>query len=100
MSSRIILITGGNSGLGLATARTFLGESQDNFVWLGVHTHRDKADSLAVEYSARCSCVALDVTQPAAWRSAVTQILSAQKRIDVLINNAGIHQDGLLANLS
>jgi 3-oxoacyl-[acyl-carrier protein] reductase len=40
------------------------------------------------------------VTQPTAWQSAVNQIVSQHKRLDVLVNNAGIHLDGLLANLT
>ena len=47
MSGRIILVTGGNGGLGRAVARTFLDESPDNQVWLGVRANRDKADALA-----------------------------------------------------
>jgi 3-oxoacyl-[acyl-carrier protein] reductase len=97
---RIILITGGNGGLGRAIAREFFRESPDNFVYLGIHNRRDQADALAAEFPGRCSCIALDVTQPEAWRQGVAGILESQKRIDVLVNNAGNHQDGLLANLS
>ena len=97
---RIILVSGANGGLGLAIAQTFLKESPENFVWLGVHTRREQAEKLAGEYSRNCSCIDLDVTQPAAWKQAVKQILAEHKRLDVLVNNAGKHLDGLLANLS
>src|SRR2546425_502917 len=97
---RIILVTGANGGLGLAIAQTFLNESPEHFVWLGVHTRRDRAEKLAQERSLNCRCVDLNVTQPAAWKRAVTQILAEHKRLDVLVNNAGKHHDGLLANLS
>ncbi len=100
MNSRVILVTGANGGLGLAIARTFLEESPDNFVWLGVHARRERAEKLAGECSMNCCCVDLDVTQPAAWKQAVTRVLAEHKRIDVLINNAGKNQDGLLANLT
>lgn len=96
---RTILITGANGGLGQAIARAFLTESAENFVWLGVHSRRDHADKLAAEFSGRCNCVELDVTQPASWKIAVERILSEHKRLDVLINNAGKHEDALLATM-
>lgn len=99
MTSRIILITGGNGGLGQAIARSFLAESKDNFVWLGLRHHRDKAEALANDFANQCTCLHLDVTQPAAWKEGVAKILSQHKRLDVLVNNAGHHADGLLANL-
>src|SRR5262249_29683189 len=100
MCSRIILVTGGNGGLGLAIAQAFVNESPDNFVWLGVHTRREQADPLAGKHSRNCACLDLNVTQSTAWNQAVSRILAQHKRIDVLVNNAGKHQDGLLANLS
>src|SRR5439155_18276126 len=99
LDMRVILITGGNGGLGLAIAQTFLHESPQNFVWLGVHARREQAEKLARECSRRCFCLDLDVTQPSAWKQAVEHILVEQKRLDVLVNNAGKHRDGLLANL-
>jgi len=97
MNSRVILITGANGGLGHAVARAFLEESAANFVWLGVHTRRERADQLAGEFSGRCRCVDLDVTQPTSWQYATTGILARHQRIDVLVNNAGKHSDALLA---
>src|SRR5205823_3129475 len=66
---------------------------------LGVRTRRDAAEKLAGEYPARCRTVELDVTQPASWRASIEHILASHKRLDVLINNAGKHSDGLLATM-
>ncbi len=99
MAARVILITGGNGGLGQAMARAFLAEAAENRVVLGVHNRQEHADALAAEFPGRCSCVTLDVTQPAAWQAAVSGIVSQQQRLDVLVNNAGHHEDGLLATL-
>ncbi|HEX9046771.1 MAG TPA: SDR family NAD(P)-dependent oxidoreductase, partial [Verrucomicrobiae bacterium] len=97
MSSRVILITGANGGLGQAIARAFLQESPDNAVWLGVRNGREQADKLAQENAGRCHCIALDVTAPASWQAAVREILTRHQRLDVLVNNAGSHEDALLA---
>lgn len=99
MSQRTILITGANGGLGQAIARAFLLESNDNVVWLGVRARREQADALAAGFPGRAHCVELDVTQPAGWQDAVARITGASGRLDVLVNNAGGHQDGLLATL-
>jgi 3-oxoacyl-[acyl-carrier protein] reductase len=96
---RVILITGANGGLGQAIAHNFLSESPDNFVWLGVFVRRENADKLAAEFSEHCRCLDLDVTQPDSWKVAVDKILAEHKRIDVLVNNAGKHHDGLLATM-
>ena len=96
---RIILITGANGGLGQAIAHVFLNEAPDNFVWLGIHERRDRADALVSGYSGRCEVIGLDVTQASAWREAVGKILASHQRIDVLVNNAGRHADSLLATM-
>jgi 3-oxoacyl-[acyl-carrier protein] reductase len=85
--------------MGQALSRSFLAESPENFVWLGIHNRREQADVLATEFAGRCGCIELDVTKPEAWQAAVAKIVSQHQRLDVLVNNAGFHQDGLLANL-
>jgi 3-oxoacyl-[acyl-carrier protein] reductase len=97
MSPRVILITGANGGLGQAVAHAFLRESPANVIWLGVRSRREHANELSHENSDRCFCVGLDVAAPESWKQAVGEILSRHKRIDVLINNAGSHEDALLA---
>ncbi len=97
MNVRIILITGANGSLGQAMARGFLDESPANFVWLGVHHRRERALELVAAQTDRCRVVTLDVTDPASWQSAVKEILTAHQRLDVLVNNAGTHEDALLA---
>ncbi len=99
MSGRVILISGANGGLGLAIARAFLQEASNNFVWLGIHSRRDRAEKLVEEFAARCQCLALDVTQASSWQRAVAEILAQHQRLDVLVNNAGKHADGLLATM-
>jgi 3-oxoacyl-[acyl-carrier protein] reductase len=99
MNRRIILITGANGALGRATAQAFLDESPANFVWLGVNRRREHAEALAAKNPDRCRAVSLDVTRPDAWKSAVAEIVAAHQRLDVLVNNAGTHDDALLAQM-
>jgi 3-oxoacyl-[acyl-carrier protein] reductase len=99
MSLRVILITGANGSLGQAIARAFLQASGADVVWLGVRSRRDRTDQLAREAPDRCSCLPLEVTSPESWGQAVAKILARHSRLDVLVNNAGNHEDALLANM-
>jgi 3-oxoacyl-[acyl-carrier protein] reductase len=99
-SRRVVLVTGANGGLGQAIARAFLAESAGTRVILGVRRNRANAEALAREWPERASLVELEVTLKESWKQAVEQVLSEQARLDVLVNNAGGHQDGLLATLS
>ena len=97
MSNGIILITGANGSLGRAMAQVFLDESPENFVWLAVHHRREQAEQLASANPARCQIIQLDVRVAESWKKCVAEILSAHSRLDVLVNNAGTHDDALLA---
>jgi 3-oxoacyl-[acyl-carrier protein] reductase len=99
MNQHIILITGANGYLGRAIARAFLEESPDNIVWLGVHHRREHADELAAANPNRCRVISLDVTRPESWQAAMKKISAAHQRLDVLVNNAGTHDDAFLAQM-
>jgi len=96
---RVILVTGGNGGLGQAIARSFLDESPENFVWLAVRSGREHAAKLVGQFPDHAATVDLDVADAASWQTALQTILQRHQRIDVLVNNAGKHRDGLLATL-
>jgi len=99
MSIRVILITGANGGLGRAIAESFLAEAPGNFVWLAVNRNRAQADALVAAHSDRAACLDLDVTKPDSWKVATQTILARHERLDVLVNNAGFHEDSLLATM-
>ncbi len=93
---RNILITGANGALGLAIAETFLKQEADCVVFLGVRERRERAAELVGRFPERAVLQTLEITDPAAWQAAVGQI----GELGVLINNAGFHEDALLANMA
>jgi 3-oxoacyl-[acyl-carrier protein] reductase len=98
-AQRVVLITGANGELGQAIAREFLRETDLACVWLGVHERRNAAEALRQEFPERTRILRLDVTQAAAWEESVQTIVREAGRLDVLVNNAGFHQDALLAQM-
>jgi len=85
VSGKVVLITGGGSGVGQAAARLF--------AQLGARvaiTGRDEAKLLATAEGAPGIFVkAADVTHPASVAALVKAVTDALGRIDVLVNNAG-----------
>ncbi|MCB1275048.1 SDR family NAD(P)-dependent oxidoreductase [Prosthecobacter sp.] len=98
--SRSILITGANGALGLAIAECFLTRETDCHVFLGVRERRDRAAELATRFPGRADLITLEITSPEAWKAALAEIERQGATPGVLINNAGFHEDALLANMT
>lgn len=97
---RRILITGANGVLGSATARYFLEKDAEALVFLGVRERREKAEALVAEFPGRAHLTPLEITSAEAWAGAVAGIESTAGPLSVLVNNAGGHDDALLAHMT
>lgn len=88
MTTGTVLITGGNRGIGLATAQAFL----------------DAGEKVAVTYRSGepppgSFAVSCDVTDPAAVSRAFDEVEAACGPVGVLVSNAGITRDALLLRM-
>ena len=95
MNQQVALISGGASGIGLATAKKLIARGAS--VWIG-DIQETQGEKVAAEIGAHY--VHLDVTQESDWISAIDQIKDQIKdqagRLTQVVNNAGI---GSLGNL-
>lgn len=95
-----ILITGANGALGSATARYFLDRDPACHVFLGVRSNRDSAAALAAKFPDRAFILPLDVTSEDQWKTSLEKAAELSGgRVTVLVNNAGFHDDALLATM-
>jgi NAD(P)-dependent dehydrogenase (short-subunit alcohol dehydrogenase family) len=85
--SRTVLITGGGSGIGAATARAFAAEGDTVFVY---DISQERAEEVASSLDGRGHARTLDVADEAAVNAAVAEAQKETGRIDVLVNSAGV----------
>ena len=89
MSARVVLVTGGSRGIGLAIARRFAQQGDTAVVTI---RSGEAPEGL---YAVRC-----DVTNPEEVIAAFKQIEAEHGPVEVLVANAGITKDGLLVRMS
>jgi NAD(P)-dependent dehydrogenase (short-subunit alcohol dehydrogenase family) len=96
LNGKVVLITGGSKGLGLAMAHRFAAE--------GCHLHLaarsqaaldDAANAIRSQYSVKVSTLAIDLAQ----RGSAGRVAETCGDIDILVNNAGDIPLGTLAEI-
>jgi NAD(P)-dependent dehydrogenase (short-subunit alcohol dehydrogenase family) len=88
-AGRSVLVTGGNRGIGLATARAFAALGDRVAV---THHSTEPPDDL---FAVKC-----DVGDPASVSDAVTACAEEHGAVEVLVVSAGITRDGLMVRMS
>lgn len=89
ISGRIVLVTGGGQGIGLATAQAFL--ERGDTVWICSRTEErlSEARRHLARFSDRLHAVVADVTDPLQVAAMKDDIARRSARLDVLVNGVG-----------
>ncbi|MFN3872280.1 MAG: 3-oxoacyl-ACP reductase FabG [Ignavibacterium sp.] len=93
LENKVAVITGGAQGIGKAAVKSFAEEGAVVIIW---DVNEDKANSTINEFkdiSDKIEFQKVDVTKLESVSEAAKQILDRHKKIDILINNAGITRD-------
>ncbi|MBI4668952.1 MAG: SDR family oxidoreductase [Elusimicrobia bacterium] len=96
LENKKIIVTGAGQGIGRAIALACSKEGA--VVGLNYLTSEESAKTLHKEYPQSFRLMPFDVSDPEAAGAAITRFLENEKRIDGLVNNAGINLGGLLAS--
>jgi len=94
------LVTGGSGGIGAAICRAL--SAQGHFVYVHAHRGMAAAESIAADIvgaGGGARALQFDLTDAGAVRAAIDGILE-EGPVQVLVNNAGIHDDAVFPGMS
>lgn len=95
LAGKVILVTGGASGMG-AAACTLMAKRGGTVIVSDVND----ADGKALAAAISAHYVHLDIADEASWKAAMDHILAKHERLDVLVNNAAVVSSMPLADIS
>ena len=87
LDGKIALVTGGNSGIGLATAKRFVHEGAHVYI---TGRRAPELEAAAKEIGRHVTAVRADVAKPADLDRLYLQIEKERARLDILFANAGV----------
>lgn len=94
------LVTGGSGGIGRAICQRLAADGYD--VLVHANRHLDTAAAVAAEICSaggKATAIAFDITDAAATSTALDAILAAGP-LQVLVNNAGVHDDAVFPGMT
>jgi len=100
LKGKVALITGGGSGIGLATAKLFLEEGAKVAIADISEENGKKAMKQLGRKGRDIVFIKADVSKDAQVKDMIKKVVSKFKRLDILFNNAGIFIDGRVHELS
>lgn len=100
LRDKVALITGGNSGIGRATAALFAQEGASVMIAARNEAKAARTVERISDLGGHIHAVACDVRDPAQCEAAVHATISAFGKLDVVFNNAGIVPFGTILDTS
>lgn len=91
LDDKIAIITGAASGMGLAGAQLFAREGATVIMTDVSEAALQREAATIRDEGGRATAITLDVTSPESWNGVVERVVADHGRVDVLVNNAGIH---------
>ncbi|WP_318342896.1 SDR family NAD(P)-dependent oxidoreductase [Flagellimonas baculiformis] len=88
MDKKIAIVTGGNSGLGFATAKKFCENGLKTYI-LG--RNKEKTEEACAEIGKLAVPIIVDLTHLNKIPALIDEIFQKEGQIDILVNNAGIN---------
>ncbi len=101
LKGRVALVTGAARGIGRAVSLELASRGAD--LALNYHVSREAAEKLAAdlrEVGAKCMLVQGDVSRKDEAQRVVQTVLDEWKRLDIIVNNAGITRDKSLRKMT
>jgi len=95
MKTKVILITGTNSGFGWLTANSCAALGHKVYATMRDTNGRNADKAKALAQQANIEVLDVDVTNGKSVADAVNTIIKKEGRIDVVVNNAGIYVTGI-----
>lgn len=98
---KVCIVTGGSRGIGEAIVRRLVTEGAT--VYATYNSNKERAEAIAQELRGNGGVVTfmqVDVSDENQVKGLIDTVVAETKRIDVLVNNAGITKDGLLMRMS
>jgi NAD(P)-dependent dehydrogenase (short-subunit alcohol dehydrogenase family) len=95
--NKLAIITGGGSGLGLATAKKF---TENNILTIIIGRDQHKLQAAATSLGPLCTYKVYDLSSLEGMPALLREIVTEYGTPDILVNNAGINQKKLFAEVT